>query len=247
MTESARTRTAGVDWSRATARQLLELLAERRQDLTVGEARRILRNPFTTPEVIEALLAARRLIASYEVRSAIARHRRAPEVAAMRFIGGLFWRDLLEISVDLRISPAVRRIAEKYLLERLKRMAAGEKIALARRAMPEVLAHLRKDPSLMVIRALLENPRMTEPVLLPLVSSESTSPRVLDLVASNPRWGNRYEVRLALSHNTRSPFRVIFEILPTLRRRDLRAVACQEAHSSVVRHRARELLGDREE
>ena len=229
-------------WSRASARELLELLADRRQDLTVGEARRVLRNPFTTSEVIEGLLGARRLLASYELRSAIARHRRTPEAAAMRFIVGLYWRDLLEITVDMRIAPAVRRVAEKYLVERSKRLTVGEKVTLARRATPEVVAHLRKDPSLRVIEALLENSRLTESALLPLVTSEETLPRVLDLVASNPRWGRRYEIRLALCCNTRSPFRVILPNLPTLRLVDLRRVAAQESHSSVVRHRAEEIL-----
>ncbi len=230
---------------RAGSQELSRIIADQADALTTGDARRILRNPFATAEAIEALLMARRLLASYDVRGAIARHRRTPESVALRFIPGLFWRDLLEISADVRISPAVRGIAEKYLVQRLGRLTTGEKMAVARRATPGVLAHLRADPSLKVIQALLENPRLTEPTLLPLVASEATRPRILDLVASNPRWRSRYEVRVALSRNIFSPFRVIFEILPTLRRQDLLVVASQDEHSSIVRHRARELLESR--
>ena len=228
--------------SRANSRELLRLVVDEGDALSAGDARRVLRNPFATAEVIEALLGARRLSASYEVRSAIARHRRTPEAVALRFISGLFWRDLLEISVDVRISPAVRRVAEQYLIRRMSRLTTGEKMTIARRATPEVLAHLRSDPSLRVIKALLENPRLTEPILLPMVASEATLPRVLDLVASNPRWGVRYEVRVALSRNVRSPFGAIFRILPSLRRRDLLAVANRQEHSSIVKQRAREIL-----
>lgn len=227
---------------RANSRELLQLVADLGEALTTGDARRVLRSPFATADVIEALLVARRLSASYDVRSAIARHRRTPEAVALRFISGLFWRDLLEISADLRISPAVRKVAESYQIRRLGRLTTGEKVALARRATPEVLAHLRQDPTLQVIKALLENPRLTESTLLPMVASETTLPRVLDLVASNPRWGARYDIRVALSRNTRSPFSAIFKILPTLRRKDLLVVAHREEHSSIVRHRARELL-----
>ncbi len=230
---------------RASTRELLAFLGDRTDALTAGDARRVLRNPFATAEVIEELVGVRRLLAIYDVRSAIARHRRTPESVALRFISGLFWRDLLEIAVDVRISPAVRRVAEKYLVQRLGRLATGEKIAIARRATPQVLAHLRADPSLHVVKALLENPRLTEPTLLPMVASEATLPRVLDLVAKTPRWGTRYEIRVALSRNTRSPFRVIFDILPTLRRQDLQVVAHREEHSSIVRQRARDLLEDR--
>ncbi len=230
---------------RANSRELLRLIDDLGETLAAGDARRVLRNPFATAEVIEALAAVRRLLAGYDLRSAIARHRRTPESLALRFISGLFWRDLLEISVDVRISPAVRRVAEKYLIRRLVRMTTGEKMAIARRATPEVLAHMRTDPNLQVIKALLDNPRLTEPTLLPVVASETTLPRVLDLVARAPRWGTRYEIRVALSRNSRSPFSAIFEILPTLRRQDLLVVAQREDHSSIVRQRARDLLEDR--
>ncbi len=227
---------------RAGSRELLRIVADLRDGLTAGDARRVLRNPFVDGDVIEALLCARRLAASYEVRSIVARHRRTPESVALTFVSGLFWRDLLEISVDVRISPAVRRVAEKYLIRRLSRLTTGEKIALARRATAQVLAHLREDPSPRVIKALLENPRLTEATLLPMAASDKTLPRILDLVARDPRWRARYDVRLALARNSRAPFRAIFEILPTLRRQDLLAIAGLEEHSWIVRHRARELL-----
>ena len=231
---------------RASSRELLQLVVDHRETLGAGEVRRALRNPFVTAEVIDALAENRRLAGSYEVRSAVARHRRTPETTALRFISGLFWRDLLDISVDMRISPAVRRVAEKYLVERLKRVTVGEKIAIARRAAGGTLKHLMKDPNLTVVKALLSNPRLTEPGLLPLVSNEEALPRVLDLVASDPRWAMRYEIRLALCRNPRSPYRVIFELLPSLLRRDLLEIAGQEDHTWVVRHRARELLSDSE-
>jgi len=231
----------GARLSRANSKQLLELVAGTR-GLTPRQVYRVLRNPYVTAEAIEALLGVRGLLASYQVRSAIARHRRTPETVALRFISGLYWRDLLEITVDMRISPAVRRVAEKYLVRRLGRLTLGEKIAIARRAAADVMSHLLKDPSLHVIKALLQNPRMTEAVLLPMIASESTMPRVLDLVAGDPRWATRYEIRLALCRNTRSPFRVILDLLPALRRQDLATIARQESHSSVIKQRADELL-----
>ncbi|MCP4654652.1 MAG: hypothetical protein GY856_04440 [bacterium] len=226
----------------ANSGDLLELVRNHLRELTVREVRQTLRNPFVTAEVIEELVLARQLLSIYEVRSIIARHRRTPEVIAMRFVSGLYWRDLLEMVADVRIRPAVRRVAEKYLIQRLPRLAVGEKVTIARRAPLEVIAQLHKDPSLHVIRAFLGNPRLTEESLLPLVIHESTSTRVLDLVASNPRWGRRYAIRAALSRNPRTPFRVVFDILPQLRRKDLIEVVHCEAHSWVVKHRARELL-----
>jgi len=229
---------------RASSRQLLELVSERQEALTVGEFRLIIRNPYLTTEVVDVILNATKLLAIYEVRRGICRHRRTSETVALRFIGGLFWRDLLEIVVDLRLSPAVRRVAERTLVERLKRLTQGEKIAIARRAPGSLLTHLMKDPSLRLISALLANPRLTEVDLLPMARSPETLPRVLDLIARDARWSFQYEVRLALCQNPQSPFSVIFAMMPTLRRDDLERVADLDAHSSVVRHRARELLAE---
>ncbi len=230
---------------RAAARELLELVGDHGRGFTLREVRQVLLNPFVTPEVISELAAIRSLLTIYEVRSAIARHRRTPETLALRFVAGLFWRDLLEISVDLRISPAVRRVAEKYLVQRVGRLAVGERIALARRAGREILTHLRTDPSVHVFKALLENPRLTEEVLLPVAASSATLPRILDALGANPRWGRQYELRVALSRNPSTPLRVVFEILPGLRREDLLAAAAIDGHSSWVRRRCRELAQER--
>lgn len=225
----------------ASSRQLLELIPVHARELTVREARQILFNPQVTAPAIEELASIRRL-STYEFKSALARHFRTPQTVALRFISSLFWRDLLDIAADMRIAPAVRRVAEKYLVRRLGRLAVGEKMAITRRATPAVISHLRHDPSLPALRSLLENPRLTEELLLPTVTDARTLPRGLDLIARNPRWGSRYEIRIALSRNPRAPFRAIFEILSRLRRVDLLAVAEMEEHSSVVRHRARELI-----
>lgn len=227
---------------RASTNRLLELVTVHARELGVREVRQILLNPYVTAAIIDELLCHRKLLASYEVRSAVARHRRTPQTAAMRFISGLYWNDLLAIATDMRLAPAVRRLAEKYLLLRLDRLTAGEKITIAHRATPAVIEKLRRDRDRRVFQALLENPRLSEAALLPVASDDGTPPRILDLIARHLRWGPRYAIRVALSRNPRTPFRAIFELLPALRRQDLSAVVELEAHSSVVRHRAREIL-----
>ncbi len=228
----------------ASTSELMALVSDHVRHFTLKEVRQLLANPYATGEVIEELAVARHLLAVYEVRRALARHHRTPEPVALRLVSGLFWRDLSEVSLDVRIRPAVRRVAEKYLVQRLGRLAVGEKISLARRATPAVLSHLSQEGNVRVIRALLESSRLTEQVLVRL-AGQSDSPRILELVARDPRWGSRYEIRVALARNTASPFRVILAILPKLALKELESVAGDEAHSSVVRHRAQDLLETR--
>lgn len=230
---------------RADSRTLVSLILSEGRRLTLREVRQILLNPFVNREAIEELLVMRTLLSIYEVRAALARHPRTPRTAALRFVPGLYWRDLLEIGLDVKVTPTVRRAADTYLLRRLPGLAVGERIAIARRAGVAVLERLRADASPRVITALLENPRLTEEIILPMAASVKATPRALNLVAASPRWGRRYNLRVALSRNPQTPFQDLFEILPTLQSRDLEAVIEVAEHASIVHHRAATLLAER--
>ena len=230
----------------ADTEELHELLDRHAEQMDVRQAMHVLRNPFLDREGIEAVADQGRLLASYEVKRLIALHPRTPEPLALRFVPSLFWRDLLEMGGDTRVRPTVRRAADRRLMGRMSGLATGEKMAIARRASGRVLERLRHDPSPRVVAALLENPRITEGVILPLVSSDDAQPKVLELVARNRRWGVRYEVRFALCLNPRTPVQAVLPILPMLRKRDLRTVSRQMRLPMPVRRRANVLLGEAE-
>ncbi len=224
--------------------ELLALLRRHAAELDLVAAEQALRNPFLGREGLELVAAQRRLLPAYGIKRLIALHPRAPEALALRFVPALFWHDLVELGLDPRVRPAVRRAADRRLVARLPALAVGEKSALARRASSRVLGRLRHDPSARVVAALLENPRLTEGVLLPLVASEEARPEVLDVVARDRRWGARSEVRLGLCLNPRTRVPTVLAILPYLRKADLRVVARRPRLSPVVRRRVEVLLGE---
>lgn len=227
-----------------SADELRRLVEEDRGELDIPSLRRLLRHPYTDAEVIEAIVRRPRWLTAYEIRRDLARHPKTPSVHALRFLAGLYWRDLVELSLDLRLSPMLRRRAETHVVERLTGLSLGEKMALARRAGHGILNRLRHDGHQRVIGALLENPRLTQGVLMPLVSHEGTAPEILKLIAENPRWGVLYPVRLGLSRNRRTPPMVACGLLPGLRKGDLRSIADNPRLDSRVRRRAALLLGD---
>ena len=122
----------GAELRRASSRRLHELVIAHGHRFDVRHARQALLNPYVTAAVIEELVCNRRLMTRYEVRSAVARHRRTPQTAALRFISGLFWRDLLDIAADMRIAPAVQADFERVndvllaAFERLVEKAGAE-------------------------------------------------------------------------------------------------------------------------
>ena len=224
--------------------ELAPLVDEWLGHLDPGAALLVLRNLHCTREVVRRLLGRPALLHSYEVRRELAMHRFTPEIDALRLVPGLFWRDLVAVGRDTRVRPMVRRAADQRLLERLSSLALGERVAIARRASPSVLAALRRDPNPRVLAAMLENPRLTEGLLMPLASSENAAPAVLEVLAADQRWGIRYPVRCAIARNPRTPVATALRILPLLKKVDLRAVASGRRLAEAVRRRARLLLGE---
>lgn len=223
--------------------ELLSLLRLHRAELTPAAVAQALRNPFAGPEAVDLVIGEQRWLSSYEVRRELAGLRSCPEAVAMRFLPALAWRDLLELGLDVRVRPPVRAAADRYVTERLVSLSEGEKMSIARRASTGVLARLRHDPSVRVISALLENPRLSEGLLAPLVYHPNTRPQVLALVAANPRWGVRYDLKVGIAKNAATPIETALRILPSLKKEDLRAVLAGERVSPIVRRRARLLLG----
>jgi hypothetical protein len=229
----------------ANAAELVFLLRGSAAQLGAADACQMLRNPFAGREVIEWLASEKpELFSTYALGKEVALHPHAPEILALRLIQGLFWQDLLRLVADVRLRPTLRRSAELRLIERLPAMAVGEKAVLARQASIGLLAVVRHDHNARVIEALLENPRLTEGVLLPLAASAEATPAALHAIASSARWGVRHVVRVALSRNPHLPVADALALLPGLTRAELRAVSADLRLAAMVRQRARLLLGE---
>ncbi len=222
---------------------LIVLVRELGDEISVAQCKQVLRNPFAGEEVLRLLMSQDRLLRVYELRRLFARHAKLPPALALKLVPGLFWRDLMEVGLDTRIQPVIRRSAQRYLVERLPSLAVGERVTLARRASPSALVQLRRDPHRAVIAALLENPRLTEATLMPMIASVSTLPQVLELVAANRRWGARYAIRQTLAKNPKTPVGVTLRLLPLLKKPDQKAIAASAILAPAVRQRARVLLG----
>lgn len=228
----------------AGAEELLALVRENVPHLDVPAVRQVLRNPHCTAEIVELLAGQPRLIAFYEVRRDVALHPRAPEPLALRHVPGLFWRDLMAVGQDTRLHPRVRRSADQHLALRLPELALGEKINLARRCGLGIVSQLRHDPSPRVIAALLDNPRLTEDLLAPILHAPTTPGAVLAVVAADRRWGLRPALQAALARHPATPVATALRLLPLLRKTELRAVAHDPRAAEPVRRRARLLLGE---
>ncbi len=223
--------------------QLTAVVQEGFAWLGIVELRAIFANPFLDEGATRQILARPGHLENQEVRKALAAHRCTPLVDALRLVATLGWADVVEVGRQARVRAPVRRAAHQALVERYDGLAVGERISLGHRAGADLLSRVRHDPEPRVIRAMLENPRLNEGTLMPLLSSGSVRPEVLRSIASNERWNSRYAVRCLLCRNAKTPPDIVLGLLPTLKKSDLRAIESHRGLPERVRAHAALLLG----
>ncbi len=219
------------------------MLDEHLSEAGPSQALQALANPFIDQEEIARLLNESRLLTDAALREALVRHPRTPRTAALGMIHSLYWRQLVSIGRDTRVHPAVRRAADNAVRSRLPGLASGERVAIARYAGGGLLRIIAADPDPRVIGALLDNPRLSERDLTPVLTEGRGQAEALQRIASHQRWVTRPSVRRALCLNSRTPVGTVLALLPTLNKGDLGAVRAARHLSSRVRQRAAVLLG----
>jgi hypothetical protein len=187
------------------AEELAEFVGLRLHQLEEDEAIAVLANRFCTGPICNRIAAEPRLASFYQVKLQLVSCRSAPQQVSHRFVRHLYWSDLVRLSTDVKMSPAIRRVIDQQLLAGLQKLALGEKISMARRCGREVSKALMKDPDRKVFVALLDNPRVREEDLVTLVRSGSAHAEKLRILADHRRWGSRYLIRLALVYNPGTP------------------------------------------
>jgi hypothetical protein len=208
----------------------------------------LLRNRAATAEMIVRVARRRALTLVREVRVGIVRNPRTPLVLARRFLPHLFWADVADAASDLRLSPVLRRDAEKLLRLRLPELALGERIALARRGSRGIVEILREEADAGVLRALAGNPRITEADVLRVVGRPDVPASFLAWLADQSSWAQRRAIRLALLRTAGTPPASALRLIPGLSRRDLDDLRHDAGTPRLVRVAAdRRLSGSRPE
>jgi hypothetical protein len=231
--------------SRADRKGLVELVAENLTRLTERDAAQALRHPHASEAMIVEILASRVLMSSRSVRKLVAGHPRTPRPDALHALDDLLWRDLMEIGRETRTPPPVRQAANRRLLEALRRMAVGEKIAVARFAHPGLFPALFAEDEPRVLEALLQNPRLTPDDLQRWLATGNPSPAGLALVARDAKWPLRPAVRAALLLHPALPRGAALSLLTSASREELRRICETPGTDALLAACARNLLENR--
>jgi hypothetical protein len=161
------------------------------------------------------------------VKIALASHPRTPRHVSVPLARQLYTFEMMRVALSPVVPADVKVAVDDLLISRLNTVTVGERLTLARRASGRVAAALlvdvesgsgktrkddlqddaagkrRKDagadtPELRVMRTALENPRLTEALLINAVLRPGASVALVQAVAGHEKWSLRKEVRAAL-------------------------------------------------
>ncbi len=148
--------------------------------------------------------------------------------------------------------PPHRALAEGQKLPELKlpqreEVTLGERRALATGPERQLLKRLLMDPDPLVIRKLLDNPRLRVEDVNVVVTRRPTVPQILWEVATHPRWFPNDRVREALVRNPYGQTGMALTLMPSLGIRVLRRIAHSGDLHDEVQKSADRLVRLREE
>jgi len=126
-----------------------------------------------------------------------------------------------------------------------RELTVGERRSLARAPNRKAFEKLLIDPHPLVIRQLLENPRLTEDDVVRIVARRPVRPEAITAIARSERWLKRPRVRLAILLNPGSPPAVAMPLLAACTRQELLEILHGTDTSKVLRVTARELFARR--
>jgi hypothetical protein len=185
--------------------------------LTENLALSLLKRSDLHPEVIEQLARNASALKSRKVKIALASHPRTPRHVSVPLARQFYTFDLMKVALSPSVPADVKVSVDDILIARLKAVTIGERLTLARRASGRVAAALLLDSENFakisdpmpadtkaatrgnrVLQIALDNPRLTEALVINSVLRPAASAALVQAVARHTKWSRRKEIRAAL-------------------------------------------------
>ncbi len=186
--------------------------------LTEDLALALLKRADLPAEVLEQLAKNANALKSRKVKIALAGHPHTPRHVSVPLARQFYTFDLMKLALSPRVPADVKVAVDDVLISRLKTVTVGERLTLARRASGRVAAALLLDVTAVdgkivdgklidakaaaretrVMQTALENPRLTESLVINSVLRPAASAALIHAVARHAKWSCRREIRAAL-------------------------------------------------
>ena len=156
-------------------------------------------------QVLDRLSRNSGVMKSRKVKLALVEYPRTPRHISIPMVRHLFTFDLMQVALTPVVPADIKMAAEESLINRLERLSQGERLSLAHRASGRVAATLLLDPEPRVVHAALENSRLTESAVIKALMHRDAPEEFVSAVCHHAKWSPRWEIRIALLCNGKTP------------------------------------------
>jgi hypothetical protein len=192
--------------------------------LTEDTSLALLKRSDLSPEEIEQLSKNSAVMKSRNVKRAMVAHPRTPRYLAVSILRQLFTFDLMQVALLPTLAGDLKIAAEEALIKRLETLSSGEKLSLAKRASGRVAGALFAETDSRLIRAALENPRMTEALIIRALTRPNPTSALVLAVCNHAKWSLRRDICVALLRSEKTPMGFAMEFARALPPRLLKEV-----------------------
>ncbi len=173
--------------------------------LTLDLALALLKRRDLPAQVVEQLGKNGTLMKSRKLKLAMVEHPRTPRHLSLPMVRHLFTFDLMKVALTPGAPADIRIAADEALANRLEKISMGERLSLAHRASERIASALLLDSETRIVRAALENPRLTEASIIKALMRRNSSSAFVEAVCRHSKWSPRREIRMALLRNEKTP------------------------------------------
>lgn len=174
-------------------------------ELTEDLALALLKRTDLTGPTLEALAKNASVMKHRRVLVGIVSHAKTPRQVSLPIARRLYTFELMRIVLLPAVPSDLKLAIEQTIVSRLETVSVGERFALAKQGSTRTAAALLMDSEARVMKAALDNPRLTEAFMTRAVMREDASANLIQAVCGHSRWSLRREVQMALLRNEHTP------------------------------------------
>ena len=187
-------------------------------------------------EALEAIGKNGELVKHRRVLLALAAHVKTPRHVSLPIMRHLYSFELMQIALTSNVLAEIKRAAEDGIVPRLEQTSLGERLSMARRASGRVAAALLLDPEPRVIEAALDNPFLTEALVVRSLKHQKALPPLVEILCRHSDWCHRRDIQIALLQNENTPTERVSEYAKGLSTGLLREVLAESAVPEKTRN-----------
>jgi hypothetical protein len=187
------------------------------------------------PRAAEQLVRHPALKKSRKVQLALVTHPRTPRFVSLPLLKHLHTFELMQVALTPAVAADVKAAADEAIHHRRETISPGERLTLAKRGSGRLAVALLLDPEPRIVEAALENPQLTEALVVKALMKERGPQGLAERVSRHPKWSLRREVQRALLRHPGTPLGRVLVFARNLPTEALREIMRQSRLSENLR------------